>query len=318
MTCDEPEHHGNDEKKIKAVRNVGARHSLTYWDIKGFPSSPCNTRKDGTRTETRTGSRTAAGMSRPRRTGACLSSNCDNETTNVAGSALIVGIGDGTGHFSFHKDQTYNFSGGSQLRIADGNQDNRPDIYFVGGTSNPQESALLLLASNGDGTFVAPNPILTGGGAGIEAYPVADLDGDGLNDGLAVMRELDAQGNVRYFLLDAKRQSSGNHVQIAISALANGAFAMLWGDFDKDGRADLAIARGTGNLIPSTTDVWLNTTATNPTCAALTSDRSLGFCGYNLGNGTYHFVGTLLDKLPINAMQIYVDGDLSSSRPMIC
>jgi hypothetical protein len=246
--------------------------------------------------------------------GIVFQANCDNETTNVAGSALIVGIGDGTGHFSFHKDQNYNFSGGSQLRIADGNQDNRSDIYFVGGTSNPQESALLLLASNGDGTFVTPKTVLTGaaftssGGSGIEAYTMVDLDGDGLEDGIAVMRELDAQGNPRYFLLDAKQQSNGNYIHYAISALSNGAFAMLWGDFDKDGRADLAIARGTGNLIPSTTDVWLNTTTTNPTCAALTSDRSLAFCGYNLGNGTYHFVGTPLDKLPINAMQIYVDG----------
>ena len=243
-----------------------------------------------------------------------IQANCDNETTNVAGSALIVGKGDGTGHFSFHKDQNYNFSGGSKLRIADGNQDSRSDIYFLGATSNPQQSALLLLASNGDGTFVTPNPILTGtpftssGGLGIEAYTMADLDGDGLVDGVAVMRALDAQGNASYFLQDAKRQSDGKYLQFDISALANGAFAMLAGDFDKDGRADLAIARGTGNLIPSTTDVWLNTTTINQTCPALTSDRSLAFCGYNLGNGTYHFVGTPLDKLPISAMQIYVDG----------
>jgi hypothetical protein len=250
-----------------------------------------------------------------------IQANCDNESTNTAGSALIVGTGDGTGHFSFHKEQDYKFSGGSKLRIADGNQDNRSDIYFVGGTSNPQQSALLLLVSNGDGTFMAPKPILTGtpftssGGSVIEAYTMVDLDGDGLIDGVAVMRALDAQGNASYFLQDAKQQFDGKYIQFDISALANGAFAMTWGDFDKDGRADLAIARGTGNLIPSTTDVWLNTTASNPTCPARTSDRSLALCGYNLGNGTYHFVGTPLDKLPINAMQIYVDGVVNYLTP---
>src|SRR5205085_5709879 len=181
--------------------------------------------------------------------------NCDNETTNVAGSALIVGKGDGAGHFTFHKDQNYNFSGGSKLRIVDGNQDNRRDVYFVGGTSNPNQSALLLLVSNGDGTFAAPKPILTGapftssGGSSIEAYTMVDLDGDGFQDGVAVMRALDAQANASYFLQYAKHQPDGSYTQIRQSSLANGAFAMLWGDFDKDGRADLAFARGTGNLI---------------------------------------------------------------------
>jgi hypothetical protein len=250
-----------------------------------------------------------------------IQANCDNESTNTAGSALIVGTGDGAGHFSFHKEQDYKFSGGSKLRIADGNQDNRSDIYFVGGTSNPQQSALLLLVSNGNGTFMAPKPILTGtpftssGGSSIEAYTMVDLDGDGLIDGVAVMRALDAQGNASYFLQDAKQQFDGKYIQFDISALANGAFAMTWGDFDKDGRADLSFARGTGNLIPSTTDVWLNATASNPTCPARTLDRSLAFCGYNLGNGTYHFVGTPLDKLPINAMQIYVDGVVNFLTP---
>jgi len=250
-----------------------------------------------------------------------IQANCDNETTNTAGSALIVGKGDGTGHFSFHKDQNYNFSGGSQLRIVDGNQDSRRDIYLVGGTGTPKQDAILLLVSNGDGTFAAPKTILSGtpftasGGSGIEAYSMVDLDGDGLEDGVAVMRALDVQANVSYFLQYAKQQSNGSYTQIRQTSLANGAFSMLWGDFDKDGRADLAFARGTGNLIPSTTDVWLNTANPNRECAKPSAIRSLTLCPLAAGTGNFVFIGNPLDSHLINAMQIYVDGTLRYETP---
>src|SRR5882724_2158465 len=247
--------------------------------------------------------------------------NCDNESTNVAGSALVVGKGDGTGHFSFHKDQNYNFSGGSKLRIVDGNQDGRRDIYFVGGISTPQQSTLLLLISNGNGTFASPKPILTGtpftssGGSSIEAYTMVDLDGDGFTDGVAVMRALDAQANASYFLQYAKHRPDGSYTQIRQTSLANGAFAMLWGDFDKDGRADLAFARGTGNLIPSTTDVWLNTANSNRACTQPTAIRLLTLCPIGATTSDFLFVGNPLDNRLINAMQIYVDGVLRYETP---
>jgi hypothetical protein len=247
--------------------------------------------------------------------------SCDNETTNTAGSALIVGKGDGTGHFSFHKDQNYNFSGGSKLRIVDGNQDSRRDIYFAGGTSTPKQDAILLLVSNGDGTFAAPKPTLVGtpftssGGAGIEAYTMVDLDGDGFVDGVAVMRALDAQANASYFLQYARQQPNGSYTQTRLSTLSNGAFAMLWGDFDKDGRADLAFTRGTGNLIPSTTDVWLNTANASRACAKPAASRSLTLCPLSAGTGNFLFIGNPLDSHLINAMQIYVDGVLRYETP---
>jgi hypothetical protein len=244
--------------------------------------------------------------------------NCDNESTNVAGSALVVGKGDGTGHFSFHKDQDYNFSG-SKLRIVDGNQDGRRDIYFVGETPAPDQSRLLLLISNGNGTFAPPKPILTStpftsnGGSVIEAATVTDLDGDGVKDGLAVMRALDASGNPSYFLQLAKGMSDGSYIQIRESSLASGAFDMLWGDFDKDARVDLAFTRGKGNLIPSTTDVWLNIGNPSRACAQPSAIRSLTLCPFPGAN--FLFIANPLDNRLINAMQIYVDGVLRFETP---
>ena len=81
---------------------------------------------------------------------------------------------------------------------------------------------------------------------------------------------------------------------------------MVWGDFNKDGRADIALVRNVGNA----TDVWLNTTSTTASCPAATTDRTFDFCALNLEGGNYHFVGSPLDRRPINATQLYVDGAL--------
>ncbi len=90
---------------------------------------------------------------------------------------------------------------------------------------------------------------------------------------------------------------------------------MTWGDFDKDGRADLAFARGTGNLIPSTTDVWLNRTDSNPICSAPSGLRELSLCARTPGFGKFQIRATPLDSRLIHAMQIYIDGTLKFETP---
>ena len=242
-----------------------------------------------------------------------ITADCPNDV--VSSSAVIVGIGDGTGHFSFHRDVETNLDAGMVLRLTDGNQDGKNDVVGVGQGSAPHgagSSALMLFVNHGDGTF-EPKTVASQfsgePGGTVRAGAFADFDGDGTKDGLAMIDTFDSAGSETMSLQFYKGQPDGTYQLAQISALASEVSDAIWGDYNKDGRADVALLR------PISTDLWLNTTRNDPTCNGLSTDRSLAFCGYNLGNGTYHFVGTPLDKLPINAMQIYVDGAVKFLTP---
>ena len=244
-----------------------------------------------------------------------LTADCPNGTASA--SALIVGRGDSAGHFAFHKDQELNFDAQMHLRLGDGNQDGRSDLIATAGGSGPHASSwgsLLLFTSRGDGTFAPYNLVIyasayAGEGAYLEAATLVDLDGDGIKDGIAVISSVDFNGNQTFSLQFFKGQPDGSFKQTQSSSLASGAFDMLWGDFDKDGRADLVLAR------PFSTDVWLNQTASAPICSAQSSKRSVNLCTYQSPSGNVHFVGTPLDDHVINAMQIYVDNTLKFQTP---
>ncbi len=242
-----------------------------------------------------------------------ITADCPNFV--VSFSAVIVGKGDGTGHFTFHRDIETSYDSDMNLRLTEGNNDGKNDVVAVGEGSAPHgagSSALVLFLSHGDGTFESKQVagILSGEPGGIlKAGAFVDFDGDGIKDGLAMIDSFDDFGNETLTMQFYKGQPDGTYQLTQTSPLASWVLDMVWGDYNKDGRADIALVR------PNSTDLWLNTTATDPTCAGLTTDRSLAFCGYNFGNGTYHFVGTPLDKLPINAMQIYVDGVVKFLTP---
>jgi len=60
-------------------------------------------------------------------------------------------------------------------------------------------SELLLFRNNGDGTFASPRAVVsinvTSWSEGIQAATIADIDGDGIKDGVAVVATLDAALN---------------------------------------------------------------------------------------------------------------------------
>lgn len=246
-----------------------------------------------------------------------VTADCPNGT--VSTSALIIGIGTGTGNFSFRKDQEFNFDAGMKLSLGDINRDGRNDIIAVAHGNGPHASgwgSLLLFANHGDGTFDTYTQAISvseyaGEGDSLDAAAFVDLDGDGIQDAIGIVRTTDVSDNQTFTIQFFKGQADGSFQQPARSTLASGAFDITWGDFNKDGRADLALVRSVGN----DTDVWLNATSTNRSCAATTTDRSLGFCGWNLQGGNYHFVGSPLDARPINALQLYVDGVVQFLTP---
>ena len=63
VTCDEPEHHGNDDEEDQGSPECRRPPFVDVLRHQGIPEQlPGSTRRDGTRRETRTGSRTAAGI----------------------------------------------------------------------------------------------------------------------------------------------------------------------------------------------------------------------------------------------------------------
>lgn len=241
-----------------------------------------------------------------------ITADCPNDV--VSFSAVIVGIGDGTGHFTFHRDVETNFDAGMSLRLTEANNDRTNDVVAVGQGSAPHgagSSALMLFLNHGDGTFATKTIAsqFSGQPGGIvRAGAFADFDGDGIQDGIAMIDSFDALGNETMTMQFYKGQADGTYKLAQTSPLASEVLDMVWGDYDKRGRADLALVR------PNSTDVWLNTTKSVPPCGAGRL-RTIPVCFFSGGPGIFRIYASPRDNFPINAIQIYVDGTVKFETP---
>lgn len=237
-----------------------------------------------------------------------ITANCF--TDNTSGGALIVGVGDGTGHFTFHKDVEFGLEGSMRLQLVDANQDGRRDIAGVGQTFAPHGSGgteLILFKSKGNGTFTSQSVVSASFDEQVvlEGGTVADVDGDGIKDGVVGVDSSDLNGNTTHSLQIFKGQPDGSFKRIETLPLGAPVLDILWGEFNHDGVVDLATIR------PDSTDVFLNTSSRVQKCFGQ-AVRSLTLC--NLGSnaaGSVHFVVNPTDNLPIHSIQIYVDDHLT-------
>ena len=120
-----------------------------------------------------------------------IPSPCPNGTFSA--DALIVGTGDGTGHFTFHKDVEFGFDV-FRLHLGDVNQDNKRDLIILGSASAPHFSStsLFVLQGNGDGTFAVHQiSSMDGPDNAIGAAAVADFDGDAIKDAVLEVQSVD-------------------------------------------------------------------------------------------------------------------------------
>jgi uncharacterized protein (TIGR03437 family) len=139
-------------------------------------------------------------------------------------------------------------AGLAALAVGDFNGDGRPDL--VAGPAG-DDGGVYVLLGNGDGTFQAPVHYAVGGHA--SSIAVADFNGDGKPD-LAVCGHVPGlldQANVGILL------GNGNGTFQSVRSLTGFGKApesVAVGDFNKDGKLDLAIANR-GDLEDSTIDV---------------------------------------------------------------
>lgn len=151
--------------------------------------------------------------------------------------SLWLWPGNGSGGFSAPIERTLGTAGAAYLAAGDFDEDGTLDLATSHWGSAPEGQALNVVLGNGDGTFSAATTYLAmfsrwkGGVAGLSA---ADVDGDGRLDLVGGAR---AANDVAIFL----GQGDGTFAREQRYGVDGEVQWVATGDFDLDGRADVAV-----------------------------------------------------------------------------
>ncbi len=163
---------------------------------------------------------------------------------NNAGSStvdVLLNQGDGT----FGAPMIYVLgSDPSSVAVGDFNGDGKPDLAVT----DDMDATVSVLLNQGGGTFSARMIYRVGSGSVSDAASVAvgDFNGDGMLD-LAVANEFDGTVSV---LLNQGGETFGPQTLYAVgSEITSEPTSVAVGDFNGDGRPDLAIANGGDNTV---------------------------------------------------------------------
>jgi len=167
---------------------------------------------------------------------------------------------------TFANQQTFATGGQpSGSAVADFNNDGRPDLVVANFNDNTISVLLNTTAPGASAaSFAAQVTFAIGSGTGPDAVAVGDFNGDGRPD-IAVANR--TSGSV-YVLLNttAAGATAPSFAPAVLVALENSPYSLAAGDFNGDGRPDLAVANYNG-----TVNVILNTTARGTTVPSFSS-----------------------------------------------
>ena len=238
---------------------------------------------------------------------------------------ILLGRGDG----SFDPPVSYPVAAW-HIVTADLNNDGKPDIV-----SNPTTTSTAVLISNGNGTFqtpqtyTVPQPL-------VRVFELGDFNNDGTPDLFALGRStnFDATRFVSVFLgkgdgtFQAPINTSGSW------GIGSGPYSIATGDFDRDGKLDVAVSdeyltilKGNGDGTFKTPGVppRLDNTSTDLKVADFNGDGKLDlvsagvFTGGNLqvllgnGDGTFQSLGSLVNQ--VGGVSVVVTDLNGDTRP---
>ena len=152
----------------------------------------------------------------------------DMAVTNYAGYSVSVLLGKGDGSFKAAASPS-TIGTPFAIEVADFNGDGRPDLAISTGGNNNNYASLQVLLGKGDGTFKALAARALGG-----PFVIGDFNRDGIPD-LAYVNE----GNNAITVLPGK--GDGTFLATAINTTFNSPFYIAAGDFNGDGKLDLAV-----------------------------------------------------------------------------
>lgn len=150
-----------------------------------------------------------------------------------AGAGVLLGNGDGT----FQPEVTYTSGGATPTSIAaaDLNDDGKQDLVVM----NFDSGNVGVLLGNGDGTFQPAQTYSGADGAGTPSVAVADVNGDGKLDLVAVIIDINSRGNVGVFLGNGDGTFEPD---VVFPSGGNGAWALAVADVSGDGKPDVVVA----------------------------------------------------------------------------
>lgn len=181
--------------------------------------------------------------------------NVDYHTGRTGSLAVLLGKGDGT----FGSPQLTPFPSGAfglGLAVGDFNLDGKLDLALTASTTSSQTDFVVILLGKGDGTFARRSTTMSGPGYG--SLGVGDFNGDGKLD-VVVADDNDSFVGYTAVLLG----NGDGTLQPASYFPANGkgTDALIVGDFNLDGKLDIATVNSTSSNI----SILLNTT---PPCTS--------------------------------------------------
>lgn len=159
---------------------------------------------------------------------------------------LEVLIGDGSGGFTESTPVSFNVAD-SPIGLADVNADGKPDLLFGSGNTSRTLSVRL-----GDGAGAFGSPIVSSSPVVNSSFDTADFDGDGDVD-IALSVGVPGTGTNGFAILLG--DGSGSFTLKRIFDPGTPGFGSLTvGDFNRDAKPDVAVARGDTKVIIVTSD----------------------------------------------------------------
>jgi hypothetical protein len=192
-------------------------------------------------------------------------------------------LGDGTGNFSAHTDFYADYRQTS-VAVGDFNGDGKQDLA----TANNYFNTVSILLGDGTGNFSAPTNLNFAAGTAPSTVAVGDFNRDGKQD-LAVANigiYPDYNGSVSILLGDG----TGNFSSPTNFAIGDGSYSVAVGDFNGDGKQDLAVTNRFSNsvsiLLGDCPALVSQITPAETTCSEFSpgTAETLGSVQYDLNN----------------------------------